>query len=152
VTAVTTTTTATTTKATTTAPVLATEKVSLGRLNAAHAVANGNTRAASHSAVGQLATYAAALTGYEKATSEDKSKKMEAAAAALDGVANKELNTATIQALNEILGISETVVKAADVMAAVDALRNPLTDADETPTETAEGPRTDATSSVPVSE
>jgi hypothetical protein len=111
-----------------------TEKVSLGRLNAAHAVANGNTRAAQNSAVGQLAAYAAALAAYAGEAPESKSKNLDDAAAALDRVANKELNTATIEALNAILGVSETV-NAADVMAAVDSLRKSRSeDSEEDPT------------------
>ena len=126
-------TTTTTTTVVPTEPVPVTEKISLGRLNAAHALANGNTNKNPNSAVGQIAIYADALRAYldAKNSTDAKAKQnaevtMQDAAAALDRVANKPLSEESIAALNEILGIDD--VEAADVMKAVETARKGETD------------------------
>jgi hypothetical protein len=123
----------TTTTVVPTEPVPPTEKISLGRLNAAHAVANGNTTAARNSAVGQIAAYAAALSDYPTAKSTDKATMMKDAAAALDRATNKELSIETIKALNEILDLD---VDAQDVMDAVKSYRT--SESDESLTDTSD--------------
>jgi hypothetical protein len=120
----------TTTKVVSTAPAPATEKISIGRLNAAHAVANGNTNAARNSAVGQIAIYAEALRDYSTAKTAANAATMKEAAAALDRAANKPLTVETIEALNEILGVGD--IAAEDVMKAVETSRKG--DTDETST------------------
>jgi hypothetical protein len=119
-----------TTVTTSTTPAPATEKTSIGRLNAAHAVANGNTNAARNSAVGQIAIYAEALRDYSTARTAANEATMKDAAAALDRAANKPLTRESIEALNEILGLGD--VAAEDVMTAVETSRKE--DADETST------------------
>jgi hypothetical protein len=106
------------------------EKVSLGRLNAAHALVNGKPNGSLNSTVGQLRAYMdAAKDG----------KNISAAASALMGIANKGLNEESIAALNEILDVK---VSAAEIMSAVRK-------AEEAPAEGADTPSTDPTQETP---
>ena len=105
------------------------EKNSLGRLNAAHALANGKPNGSLNSTVGQLRTYMEAV----------KAKDMTTAASALMGLANKSPNEKTIEALNQILDLN---VSAAEIMAAIDKAEDKAPDGTDTPS-------TDATEETP---
>lgn len=69
----------------------------MGRLNAAHASARAQERAAAHSAVGMVAAYGAAA-GAEVVD-------IQAAAEALAAAANKDIDSTVVDAVNDLLGI-----------------------------------------------
>lgn len=72
----------------------------LGRLNAAHASPNALAHAAPNSTVGRIASYLDSVLAGDT----------ESAAGAVSGAANKSVTDRALHALNELLGIDETVI------------------------------------------
>jgi hypothetical protein len=94
------------------------EKVSLGRLNAAHASTQALANAAPNSAVGRIAAYRDVLDVKEldEAAIED-------AAKALAAASNKPVTEDTVRALNGLLGIELDDQAVRDIVAKVESLK-----------------------------
>ena len=80
---------------------------SLGGLNAAHASSVALGHAAPNSEIGMIAAYAAAINAYNSATTPAaQATALTAAATALANASNKGVTSATVDALNLLLGVS----------------------------------------------
>lgn len=76
-------------------------------MNAAHASSVAFGHAAPNSEIGMIAAYAAAINAYNSATTpQAQSDAITAAATALAGASNKGVTSATVDALNSLLGVS----------------------------------------------
>src|SRR5262249_46283479 len=82
----------------------------MGSLNASHASTTGLAHAAPNSAVGQLAGYAAAINALNAAAPNSLAAKQATtqAAQALARASNKTVTPATVQAVNQNLGLTVT--------------------------------------------
>jgi hypothetical protein len=86
----------------------------LGRLNAAHASDRALGRASPQSAVGQIATYQAAV----------QNKEWDKAAVALASAANKGVTTESVKGLNSLLGVTVEDKVLADMVATAQDLQH----------------------------